>query len=69
MVVVTEWDEFRGLSLRDLARRMRGNALLDFRNIYGQREAERAGLRHFGIGRGRNSSTPGLAGGRGRWET
>ncbi len=55
VVVVTEWDEFRGLSLRDLAQRMRGNALLDLRNIYGQQEAERAGLRHFGVGRGRKS--------------
>jgi len=55
IVVVTEWDEFRGLSLRDLAQQMRGNALLDLRNIYGQQEAERAGLRHFGIGRGRKS--------------
>lgn len=54
VVVVTEWDEFRGLTLRDLALRMRGNALLDLRNIYGQQEAERAGLRHFGVGRGRN---------------
>ncbi len=52
-VVVTEWDEFRGLSLHDLAKRTRGNALLDLRNIYGQQEAKRAGLRHFSIGRGR----------------
>ncbi len=51
VVVVTEWDEFRGLSLRDLAQRMRGNALLDLRNIYDPLDAERAGLRHFGIGR------------------
>ena len=55
VVVVTEWDEFRGLSLRDLAEKMRGNALLDLRNIYGQHEAVRAGLRHFGIGRGRRT--------------
>ena len=55
VVVVTEWDEFRGLSLRDLALRMRGNALLDLRNIYDQGDAKRAGLRHFGVGRGRNS--------------
>ena len=55
VVIVTEWDEFRGLSLRDLARRMRGNALLDLRNIYDQLDAERAGLRHFGIGRRRSS--------------
>lgn len=53
VVVVTEWDEFRGLSLSDLAVRMRGNALLDLRNIYDQGESKRAGLRHFGIGRGR----------------
>ena len=53
VVVITEWDEFRGLSLSDLALRMRGNALLDLRNIYDQAEAKRAGLRHFGIGRGR----------------
>jgi UDPglucose 6-dehydrogenase len=53
VVVVTEWDEFRGLSLRDLAQRMRGDALLDLRNIYDQGDAKRAGLRHFGIGRRR----------------
>ena len=53
IVVMTEWDEFRGLSLRDLAGRMRGNVLLDLRNIYDQLDAERAGLRHYGIGRGR----------------
>ena len=55
IVVVTEWDEFRGLSLRDLGRRMRGDALLDLRNIYDPLEAERAGLRHFGIGRSRSA--------------
>jgi UDPglucose 6-dehydrogenase len=53
IVVITEWDEFRGLSLVDLAGRMRGDALLDLRNIYDQGDARRAGLRHFGIGRGR----------------
>jgi UDPglucose 6-dehydrogenase len=55
VVVVTEWDEFRGISLKELAKRMRGNVLLDLRNIYGQQDSERAGLRHFGIGRGRRS--------------
>jgi UDPglucose 6-dehydrogenase len=53
VVIVTEWDEFRALSLRDLARRMRGDALIDLRNIYDRGEAAKAGLRHFGIGRGR----------------
>ncbi|MCY7338435.1 MAG: UDP-glucose/GDP-mannose dehydrogenase family protein [Sphingomonas bacterium] len=53
LVVVTEWDEFRGLDLRELATKMRGNALIDLRNIYDRVDAERAGLRYFGIGRGR----------------
>ncbi len=53
LVIVTEWDEFRALDLRELAARMRGNALLDLRNIYDHLDAERAGLLHFGIGRGR----------------
>ncbi|MDQ3143739.1 MAG: UDP-glucose/GDP-mannose dehydrogenase family protein [Pseudomonadota bacterium] len=59
LVIVTEWDEFRALDLRELSSRMRGNALLDLRNIYDQRDAERAGLRHFGIGRGRPKRTDG----------
>jgi UDPglucose 6-dehydrogenase len=29
LVVVTDWDEFRGLDLDGLANRMRGNALID----------------------------------------
>ena len=52
LVIVTEWDEFRALDLREIARRMRGDALIDLRNIYDQLEARRAGLRHFGVGRG-----------------
>jgi len=53
VVIVTEWDEFRALDLKDLARRMRGRALVDLRNIYDRAEAEEAGLEYRGIGRGR----------------
>ncbi|MBA3667026.1 MAG: UDP-glucose/GDP-mannose dehydrogenase family protein [Sphingomonas sp.] len=53
LVIVTEWDEFRALDLADLARRMRGNVLVDLRNIYDRSDAERAGLAYRGIGRGR----------------
>jgi UDPglucose 6-dehydrogenase len=52
LVVVTEWDEFRGLDLDQLAAAMKGKVLVDLRNIYDPREAERAGLRYSGIGRG-----------------
>jgi UDPglucose 6-dehydrogenase len=53
LVIVTEWDEFRALDLRALARSMRGRTLVDLRNIYDRAEAERAGLDYFGVGRGR----------------
>ena len=51
VVVVTEWDEFRGIDLADIARRMRGDALVDLRNIFDGAEVTRAGLRYRGIGR------------------
>ena len=52
VVVVTEWDEFRGIDLGEMARRMRGKALVDLRNVYDPAEAARAGLVYRGIGRG-----------------
>ncbi|HVM38107.1 MAG TPA: UDP-glucose/GDP-mannose dehydrogenase family protein [Sphingomicrobium sp.] len=52
LVIVTEWDEFRALDLGKLARCLRGKVLVDLRNVYEPREAERAGLRYFGVGRG-----------------
>jgi UDPglucose 6-dehydrogenase len=53
VVIVTEWDEFRALDLGEMAGRMRGNMLVDLRNIYDRAEAEAAGLAYRGIGRGR----------------
>jgi UDPglucose 6-dehydrogenase len=53
LVIVTEWDEFRALDLKDIAGRMRGKHLIDLRNIYDRRDAEEAGLAYRGVGRGR----------------
>lgn len=53
VVIVTEWDEFRALDLGEIAGRMRGNMLVDLRNIYDKADAEEAGLAYRGIGRGR----------------
>ena len=52
LVIVTEWDEFRALDLDRLAAVLKGKVLLDLRNIYEPAEAERAGLRYRGVGRG-----------------
>ncbi len=59
LVVVTEWDEFRGIDLGEIARRMRGKALVDLRNVYDPAEAKRAGLDYRGIGRGNISPRQG----------
>ncbi len=51
LVIVTEWDEFRALDLADVKKRMKGDLLVDLRNIYDRSEAVRAGLRYSAIGR------------------
>jgi UDPglucose 6-dehydrogenase len=51
VVVVTEWDALRALDLDRLAASMRGNVLVDLRNVYPPDEVEEAGLAWYGIGR------------------
>jgi UDPglucose 6-dehydrogenase len=50
-VVLTEWNEFRALSLEALKDRMRGDVLVDLRNIYLPAQAEAAGFSYTSIGR------------------
>lgn len=50
-VVLTEWNEFRALGLDDLKKRMRGDVLVDLRNIYGPAEARETGFTYASIGR------------------
>ncbi len=51
VAVLTEWNEFRAVSLRALKDRMRGAALADLRNIYRPEHAREAGLTYVSIGR------------------
>ena len=50
-VLVTEWPEFAGLDFVEVARRMRGNVIIDGRNLFERSLVEAAGLRYEGIGR------------------
>ncbi len=50
-VVVTEWNEFRALDLNQLKGKMRGDVLIDLRNIYLPKQAEAAGFVYSAIGR------------------
>jgi UDPglucose 6-dehydrogenase len=52
LVVLTEWNEFRGLDLAQLRGLMRGNVLVDLRNVYSATLAEEAGFSYRGVGRG-----------------
>ena len=52
VAVLTEWNEFRSLDLAELRAKMRGNLLLDARNLYDPGEARRHGFEYLGRGRG-----------------
>ena len=52
VVILTEWNEFRALDLKRLAKKMAHPALADLRNIYSARDAKRAGfVRYVSVGR------------------
>jgi UDPglucose 6-dehydrogenase len=44
VVILTEWNEFRALDLKKLARKMASPRLADLRNIYSVQDAKRAGF-------------------------
>jgi UDPglucose 6-dehydrogenase len=52
LAVVTEWNEFRALNLDQAKKTMRGNVLVDLRNVFPVQLAKDAGFQYLGIGRG-----------------
>ncbi len=52
LVVLTEWNEFRALDLKALRQRMKGDVLVDLRNIFNAAAARDNGFRYVGVGRG-----------------
>ncbi len=57
VILLTEWDEFRGIDLHSLGATMKGDLLFDGRNVYEPEEAENAGLMYVGIGMGMGYKT------------
>jgi len=51
MVLVTEWDAFRGLDLERVGQLMRQRVLVDLRNVYDPSEARAAGFHYSSVGR------------------
>jgi len=52
LVLCTEWNEFRNLDLEKIRRSMRGDVLIDARNILDPAKAKSAGFRYDAMGRG-----------------
>ncbi|MEP7349962.1 MAG: UDP-glucose/GDP-mannose dehydrogenase family protein [Sphingorhabdus sp.] len=51
VALVTEWDAYRALDLTKLRAAMKGDALVDLRNIYRSADAEAAGFTYYSVGR------------------
>ena len=47
LVILTEWNEFRALDLKRLAKRMATPRMADLRNIYSAKDAKRAGFEAY----------------------
>ena len=51
VVILTEWNVFRGLDLKRLARDMRAPVMVDFRNLFTLGDIKGSGLTYHSIGR------------------
>jgi UDPglucose 6-dehydrogenase len=51
IAIVTEWDAYRALDLAKLKAAMKGETLVDLRNIYRPEEGAKAGFDYYSIGR------------------
>jgi UDPglucose 6-dehydrogenase len=52
VVVATEWNEFRNLDLAKVITSMRGDVLVDAKNIFDATKAKSLGFHYYGMGRG-----------------
>ncbi len=53
LTIITEWNEFRALDLSRLSKSMKGNLLVDLRNIYSIQEMQGKGFDYVSVGRAR----------------
>lgn len=50
VILLTEWDEFRGVDLQSLNEAMKGEYLFDGRNVYDESDVAAVGLQYQGVG-------------------
>lgn len=51
MVILTEWDQFRALDLERIKGSLKGNVVVDLRNIYSPEDMAKRGFAYISIGR------------------
>ncbi|MDR1982374.1 MAG: UDP-glucose/GDP-mannose dehydrogenase family protein [Holosporaceae bacterium] len=51
VIILTDWSEFRALSLRELNKRVKNPLLVDLRNIYSLTEVNASGFNYCSVGR------------------
>ncbi len=51
LVLMTEWNQYRGLDLEQLREKMRGNVFVDLRNVYERDLVEAHGFEYSCVGR------------------
>jgi UDPglucose 6-dehydrogenase len=51
VVLMTEWNVYRGLDLARIRKDMRGNVFVDLRNVYERKQMEKAGFTYHCVGR------------------
>ena len=51
VVLMTEWNEYRGLDMAEVKKRMKGNIFVDLRNVYDPESMKDKGFEYVGIGR------------------
>jgi UDPglucose 6-dehydrogenase len=61
MLLATEWKSFRALDFARIAQLMRGDLIVDGRNIFDPEAVRAAGLRYLGVGRGNRQEPAGSA--------
>ena len=51
LVILTEWNEFRSLDPKSILELMKGNIVIDLRNIFDPKEMSGANINYFSLGR------------------
>lgn len=51
LIIMTEWNQFRGADLERVKKQMRDSYLFDFRNLYKKHRIEELGFRYYPVGR------------------